>query len=77
LAKPVYGDELRALITAGELIIRMQRQLSDQNRVFSQNMAELQGLYDELDNDMFEAKKLQQSLVRDRFREFQTAVLSL
>lgn len=77
LAKPVNGDELRARITAGERIIRMQRQLSDQNRVISQNMAELQGLYDALDNDLIEAKKLQQSLVRDRFRQFQTADLSL
>lgn len=77
LSKPVHADELRARITAGERIIRMQRQLSDQNRVISKTLNELQGLYDALDNDLIEAKKLQQSLVRERFRRFENADLSL
>lgn len=77
LSKPVHADELRARIMAGERIIRMQRQLSDQNRVISNTLAELQGLYDALDNDLIEAKKLQQSLVRERFRRFGRTDLSL
>lgn len=77
LSKPVHADELRARITAGERIIRMQRQLSEQNRVISKTLNELQGLYDALDNDLIEAKKLQQSLVRERFRRFENADLSL
>ncbi|WP_417523377.1 PP2C family protein-serine/threonine phosphatase [Marinovum sp.] len=77
LTKPVHPDELRARITAGERILQMQRQLSDQNRVISRTLDELQGLYDALDNDLIEAKKLQQSLVRERYRRFDTADLSL
>ena len=77
LTKPVYVDELRARITAGERILEMQRQLSEQNRVISRTLTELQGLYDALDNDLIEAKKLQQSLVRDRYRRFGNADLSL
>ncbi|WP_323763813.1 PP2C family protein-serine/threonine phosphatase [Marinovum sp.] len=77
LTKPVNADELRARITAGERILAMQRQLSDQNRVISRTLAELQGLYDALDNDLIEARKLQQSLVRERFRRFGAADLSL
>ncbi|MGY3438466.1 MULTISPECIES: PP2C family protein-serine/threonine phosphatase [unclassified Marinovum] len=77
LTKPVHSDELRARITAGERIIRMQQQLSDQNRVISGTLDELQGLYDALDNDLIEARKLQQSLVRERHRRFGRADLSL
>ena len=41
LTKPVYVDELRARITAGERILEMQRQLSEQNRVISRTLTEL------------------------------------
>lgn len=77
LSKPVNADELRARITAGERILDMQRQLSEQNRQISESLAEIQRLYDAVDNDLVEAKKLQQSLVRDRFRDFGPAQLSL
>lgn len=77
LTKPVNPDELRARITAGERILEMQRQLSDQNRVISRTLAELQGLYDALDSDLIEARKLQQSLVRERHRRFGPVELSL
>ena len=38
---------------------------------------ELQALYDSLDSDLMEAKKLQQSLVSDRHRDFGTAEVSM
>lgn len=77
LSKPVNGDELRARITAGERILKMQRQLSEQNRQISESLSEIQRLYDAVDNDLVEAKKLQQSLVRERFRDFGDAELAL
>lgn len=77
LSKPVNPDELRARITAGRRILEMQRQLSEQNRRISETLTEIQRLYDAVDSDLVEAKKLQQSLVRERFRNFGPAQLSL
>ncbi|WP_425040098.1 PP2C family protein-serine/threonine phosphatase [Primorskyibacter sp. S187A] len=77
LNKPFVADELRARITAGERIVLMQKQLTDQNRMIADTLAELQGLYQSLDNDLQEAKKLQQSLVREREKEFHSGHLAL
>lgn len=77
LTKPVNGNELRARITAGERILNMQRELTTKNRVISETLNELQRLYDSLDNDLMEAKKLQQSLVPERFKEIEDSHLSL
>ncbi|MGC1502556.1 MAG: SpoIIE family protein phosphatase [Sulfitobacter sp.] len=77
LTKPVNSDELRARITAGERILHMQRELSDKNRLVSETLGELQRVYDLLDQDLLEAKKLQQSLLRERQRNFDEGHLSL
>lgn len=70
LTKPVNPDELHARIRAGERILGMQRELVAKNRLVGSTLLELQKLYDSLDRDLLEARKLQQTLVRDRFREF-------
>ncbi|MEE4239296.1 MAG: SpoIIE family protein phosphatase [Anderseniella sp.] len=77
LTKPVNPAELRARISAGTRIIDMQRQLSEKNRLVGSTLQQLQKLYDALDSDLIEAKKLQQSLVRERFRDFGAAKVSL
>lgn len=77
LTKPVNADELRARIAAGARILGMERELNAKNHLIKSTLDELQSLYDSLDNDLLEAKKLQQSLVRERHREFDTASLSL
>ncbi|WP_372885116.1 PP2C family protein-serine/threonine phosphatase [Shimia sp.] len=77
LSKPVNPHELRARISAGERILRMQRELTEKNHVISETLQELQQLYDSLDHDLIEAKKLQQSLVRDRFKDFGSGAVSL
>ncbi|MDV4144639.1 PP2C family protein-serine/threonine phosphatase [Shimia sp. FJ5] len=77
LSKPVNAHELRARISAGERILKMQRELTQKNRVISETLDELRRLYDSLDNDLIEAKKLQQSLVRERFKDFGTGAASL
>ena len=77
LTKPVNAAELRARIAAGARILQMERELTDKNRLITSTLDELQSLYDSLDSDLIEAKKLQQSLVSERYRDFGTAEVSL
>ncbi|WP_153215179.1 PP2C family protein-serine/threonine phosphatase [Tritonibacter litoralis] len=63
LTKPVSSDELRARISAGERILRMQRELSEKNRIVSETLDELQRVYDAIDKDLMQARKIQESLV--------------
>lgn len=77
LSKPVSFDELRARLRAGERIIGMQRQLVQKNRLIGATLDELQKLYDSLDRDLIEARKLQDGLMRDRFRDYGAGTVSL
>jgi sigma-B regulation protein RsbU (phosphoserine phosphatase) len=77
LAKPVDSEELHARITAGERILRMERELTQKNHVIGATLAEMRMLYDSLDRDLIEARKLQQSLVPVRHHDFGRAKVSL
>ncbi len=77
LTKPVSHDELRARLRAGERILGMQQELVEKNRLVGSTLGELQKLYDSLDRDLIEARKLQQTLMRDRFRDFGRGTASL
>ena len=77
LSKPVNFDELRARLRAGERILSMQSELVDKNRMIGATLNELQKVYDSLDRDLVEARKLQQTLVRDRLRDYGTGRASL
>ena len=77
LTKPVSADELRARLRAGERILGMQDELVEKNRLIGSTLGQLQKLYDSLDRDLIEARKLQQTLVRDRFRDFGGGTASL
>ena len=77
LKKPVNSGELLARINAGERILRMERELSEQNRLVTSTLQEISALYDAVDRDLIEARKMQQALVRERFRDFGTASVSL
>jgi sigma-B regulation protein RsbU (phosphoserine phosphatase) len=77
LTKPVASNELRARLRAGERMLAMQAELLAKNRVIASTLAELQGIYDSLDRDLIEARKLQQTLVRDRVRDYGWATVSL
>jgi len=70
LTKPVSADELRARLRAGERILGMQAELVAKNRLIGTTLGELQKVYDLLDRDLIEARKLQQTLVRERHRDF-------
>jgi len=77
LTKPVNSSELRARIAAGDRILRMERELTEKNRLIASTLEELQVLYESLNSDLVEARKLQQSLVHDRYRDFGAAQVSL
>jgi phosphoserine phosphatase RsbU/P len=77
LTKPVASNELRARLRAGERMLAMQAEVLAKNKVISATLAELQKLYDSLDRDLIEARKLQQTLVRDRVRDYGWAQVSL
>ncbi len=63
VSKPVNSEELRARIAAGERILRIERELTEKNRLVTRTLEEIQGLYDALDRDLAGARKLQMSLV--------------
>ncbi|KPP86447.1 MAG: Serine phosphatase RsbU, regulator of sigma subunit [Rhodobacteraceae bacterium HLUCCO07] len=77
LTKPVNAAELRARLNAGERILRMERELTEKNRLIKHALEKIQSLYYSIDSDLIEAKKLQQSLIRERFRDFGCAQVSL
>jgi sigma-B regulation protein RsbU (phosphoserine phosphatase) len=77
LTKPVASNELRARLRAGERMLAMQAELLAKNKVVESTLNELQKLYDSLDRDLIEARKLQQTLVRDRVRNHGWAEVSL
>ncbi len=77
LTKPVAALELRARIRAGERILKMERELIEKNRLVSETLEEISALYDSLDRDLIEARALQQSLVREKQRDYGAARVSL
>ena len=77
LAKPVNGDELRARIKAAERVVQMEKALNEKNRLIRATLNELQTIYDSIHGDLIEARKLQQSLVSERQRDFGAAEVSL
>lgn len=70
LVKPVSSDELRARLRAGERIVGMHKELVQKNRLLGATLSKLQRAQEMLDRDLIEARKLQQTLVRERFRDW-------
>ena len=70
LTKPVSLDELRARLRAGERIVGMHKELTQKNQLLATTLAELQRTHSMVDRDLIEARKLQQTLVRDRYRDW-------
>lgn len=77
LSKPINPDELRARMRAGERILGMQQELLEKNRLVRSTLDRLQAVYDSLDRDLVEARKVQQALVRDRHQDFGRGAVSL
>lgn len=77
LTKPFIPAEILARIRAGDRIVAMQRKLTEQNALLSTSLDEIRELYAVLDNDLLEARKLQQSLVPKRHFSLPNADISL
>jgi sigma-B regulation protein RsbU (phosphoserine phosphatase) len=77
LTKPVSSDELRARLRAGERIVGMHKELVQKNRLLGSTLSQLQKVHDLLDRDLIEARKLQQTLVRERFRDWGAGAATL
>lgn len=77
LIKPINAQELQARISAGERILRMQRELTEKNRVITETLLELQRVHELLDRDLLEAKRLQDSLIPDRFLTFDSCTVAM
>lgn len=77
LTKPVAADELRARLRAGQRIIEMQQELMANNRLLGTTIHELRRAHDLLGRDLVEARKLQQALVKERFRNWGTGKVTL
>lgn len=77
LTKPVRPQELRARLLAGRRIVEMERALAEKNRIVSQTLDRLSTLYDALERDLVQARRLQQSLLRERERSFGATTVSL
>lgn len=77
LAKPVDSGELRARIKAGERVLAMERMLRGNNALLTETFVKLRQLYDSLDRDLVDARKLQQSLIRERHHRYPEGAISL
>ncbi|MFK7751981.1 MAG: PP2C family protein-serine/threonine phosphatase [Sedimentitalea sp.] len=77
LTKPVNSSELRARISAGERILAMQRELLEKKSLISDTLGKLQDVYDSIDKDLIQAKKIQESLVPELTQSFENSTVSL
>jgi sigma-B regulation protein RsbU (phosphoserine phosphatase) len=77
LTKPVSSDELRARLRAGERIVGMHQELVQKNRLLGATLTQLQKVHESLDRDLIEARKLQQTLVRERYRDWGAGAATL
>lgn len=77
LNKPVNIEELESRLLAGERILRMQEQLHEKNGQLCNALKELQHLYEAQEQELTEARQLQQSLVPERFRDFGLGQIAL
>lgn len=77
VTKPVSADELHARLRAGMRILSMQAALRQNAQDLAVALADQQRLYDTLDRDLIEARKLQQTLMPDRRRDFGPARVTM
>ncbi len=70
LTKPVDMAELRARLVAGARIVAMQRELAEKNRAITRTLEGLQAVHARIDQDLLQARKIQESLVPETSRRF-------
>ena len=77
LTKPVSTPELKARLHAGERIVAMQGELLEKTTSLTKALREIRQLYDALDADLDQARRLQVSFLHDTFRDFGGADVAL
>jgi sigma-B regulation protein RsbU (phosphoserine phosphatase) len=77
LTKPVRPPELRARLNAGARIVAMHRDLVQKNALLTDALGEIRTLYDALDRDLDEARRLQRAQMQDRARHYGPVDVSL
>lgn len=77
LIKPVAGAELIARLAAGERILAMEERQRASNEALTEALRELSQAQDRLRSDLEEAKRLQDSLVREREAHYGHVDISL
>lgn len=63
LTKPVNPHELRARLSAGERVIRMEQRLQQQNHVIRETLDELTQIHQLMDRDLMQARDIQKGLM--------------
>ena len=64
LIRPIGPPDLRARVMAGERFLVMQRELTQKNKLITETLDVLRQVHALIDKDLIEAKKFQQSLLR-------------
>jgi phosphoserine phosphatase RsbU/P len=77
LTKPVSPPELKARLNAGARIVAMQAELIEKTRSLGDALAKIRQLYDAIETDLDEARRLQTSFLDDTHRRFAAARVSL
>jgi sigma-B regulation protein RsbU (phosphoserine phosphatase) len=77
LTKPVSPPELKARLNAGARIVAMQAELVEKTDSLSDALAKIRQLYDAIETDLDEARRLQTSFLNDTHRRFAAAEVSL
>ncbi|MEM6406940.1 MAG: fused response regulator/phosphatase [Pseudomonadota bacterium] len=77
LIKPFVFGELKARLRAGERIVEMHSQLVHKNKIVNQALDTIRTLYDSVQSDLVEARRLQASLVRERHVEYANSAVSM
>ncbi|MEI4471876.1 PP2C family protein-serine/threonine phosphatase [Frigidibacter sp. MR17.24] len=70
LTKPVHLQELVARIHSGARVLDMERRLRRKARLLADTLDELRQAQDAMDRDLQAARRLQERLVPERFRDF-------
>jgi sigma-B regulation protein RsbU (phosphoserine phosphatase) len=77
LTKPVSPPELKARLSAGARIVAIQAELVDKTTSLEDALARIRQLYDAIEADLDEARRLQTSFLNDMHRRFAAAQVSL
>ncbi|NKX42936.1 response regulator transcription factor, partial [Rhodobacteraceae bacterium R_SAG2] len=77
LLRPAGLPELRARLMAGARFLAMQRELTQKNQLITETLDILRQVHARIDKDLVEAKKFQQSLLRERYRAMEGGNLSM